>query len=199
MAEMSNQINTRLQALTGELEPIRQAAERLVDQTAKVEIPVETILISHRPAIGTEAYVIVLYPGVSEEHIADYEQIQSGRLPASFVIPRAYRALLQALNGADLYQMSLYGLPVSMSGNPPLLNRSVRQPLDLATANFNWKSQYRPSESQFHFGSGPYSDAENIGYFLNPDRSIESRRAGGEVFGTWASMGIFAGSGNRPC
>jgi len=191
MAEMSNEINTRLRAFTEELEPIRQAAERLVDQTAKLEIPEGTILISHRPAIGTEAYAIVLHPGVPEERIAGYEEIQSGRHPASFGIPWAYRALLQVLNGADLFQMSLYGLPGSMSRGLPLLNRLVRQPLDLATANFNWKRQYKPCESQFHFGSGPYSNTENVGYFLNPDQSVEIRRAGGEIFGAWASMGIF--------
>ena len=188
---MFNQIDTRLQAVAGELEPIRQTAERLVDQTAKVETSVETILISHRPAIGTEAYAVVLYPGVSEDFIAGYEQIHSQRMPAKFTIPGAYRTFLNVLNGAELYQMFLYGLPVSMAKNPPLLNRSVRQPLDLATANIDWKNPYRPSESQFHFGSGPYSDNENIAYFLNPDRSIEARRAGGEVFGKWVTLGDF--------
>jgi hypothetical protein len=191
MTGMSNLIDARLQALAGELAPIRQTAERLVDQTAKVEASVETILISHRPAIGTEAYAIALYPGVPEELIADYEQIQSEHLPAKFTIPGAYRTLLQVLNGAEVYQMSLYGLPISMSRNPPLLNRSLRQPLDLATANIYWKTPYRPSESQFNFGSGPYSEDENLAYFLNPDRSIEARRTGGVVFGTWVSLEEF--------
>jgi len=188
---MFNEIGARLQALVGELEPIRQTAGRLVDQTAKVDPSIGTLLISHRPAIGTEAYAIVLYPGISEELIAGYENIHSARLPAKFEIPGEYRAFLRILNGADVYQMSLYGLPVSMSKIPPLLNRSVRQPLDLATANINWKNRYRPNESQFHFGSGPYSDNENIAYFLNPDKSVEARRVGGEVFTTWTSVRDF--------
>lgn len=183
-------IDARLQALTGELEPIRQTTERLVDQTAKVD-PLATLLISHRAAIGTQAYAIVLFAGVSDDLIADYEQLHVSRAPAKFAIPEAYRAILRALNGAHIYQMSLYGLPVSMSRDPPLLNRSVRQPLDLATANSHWKTPYAPNGSQFHFGSGPFSDDENLGYFLNPDGSIEARRVGGEGIGTWTSMTDF--------
>jgi len=113
-------------------------------------------LISHRPNIGTEAYACVIFPGISDETIARYEEVQrsSGR---SIEIPEAYRSVLRRLNGADIFRLSLYGLPPAMCQDPPLLKRSVRQPLDLGSANLHWRRKYTADPGRFHIGSGPYS------------------------------------------
>ena len=90
-----------------------------------------------------------------------------------------------------MFEIHLYGLPRSMSDAPPLLSRSVRQPLDLATANRNWSSAYKPGPTQFHIGSGPYSYEENLGYFLNEDGRVEALRKAGVSFGSWPTFGHF--------
>jgi len=78
-----------------------------------------------------------------------------------------------------------------MTNNPPILSRSVRQPLDLATANRNWFVAYKPKQSQFHIGSGPFTWEENLGYFLNENGSVDALRKGGDRFGSWPTLGRF--------
>jgi hypothetical protein len=182
---------TRLENLSGELLPIRQLAERLLDPTAQLDPDSGNLFLSHRPKIGPEAYAVVLFAAVTPEMIAAYAGLRSSGLRGKLTIPPTYLQILQVLNGTELYQLQLYGLPPSLCADPPLLNRSDRQPLDLGAANLTWSRLYRPTLSQFHFGSGPYSYEENLAYFLNQDDTVEARRIGGSLFGSWSSIAPF--------
>ncbi len=186
---MHEEIERRLSTLDGQFASIRDVARRFLDETAVVDPASGAALVSHRPKVAPQAFAVVLYAGVSTESITLYEGIPGRR--GAFHIPAVYKSLLALLNGAHLFEIDLYGVPLSMTYSPPLLNRSVRQPLDLATANFDWSRRYQPDPDQFHFGSGPYSYEENIGYFLNPDEGVEARRVGGERFGYWKSLATF--------
>ncbi|HEY1501965.1 MAG TPA: hypothetical protein VGF88_20490 [Acidobacteriaceae bacterium] len=188
---MSETIQERLDSLSGDLLPIRQLAERLLDPAAQLDPDSGNISLSHRPKLGPEAYALVLYPGITEHMILYYLNSRPGGLRGQLIFPPAYLRIMNVLNGAELYQLRLYGLPPSMCAPTPPRNRSARQPLDLGAANFNWSRQYRSSPSQFHFGSGPYSYEENLAYFLNADDTIEARRVGGSLFGTWPSFAPF--------
>ncbi|HEX4311767.1 MAG TPA: hypothetical protein VHZ25_17175 [Acidobacteriaceae bacterium] len=188
---MPEPIQERLESLSGDLLPIRQLAERLLDPAAQLDPDSGNISISQRPMLGPEAYAVVLYAGITEHRILYYLNSRPGGLRGQFIIPSTYLRILDVLNGAELYQLRLYGLPPSMCAATPPRHRSTRQPLDLGAANFNWSRQYRSSPSQFHFGSGPYSYEENLAYFLNADDTVEARRVGGSLFGTWPSFAPF--------
>ncbi len=188
---MPDSIQTRLQNLAGDLLPIRQLAERLLDSAARLDPSSDTVLIAPKPKIGPEAYAVVLYPGISESTVLAYLKTRSTGLRGDLILPPAWLQVLHVLNGAELYQLHLYGLPPSLCAPTPLLNRSTRQPLDLGAANATWSRQYRPSPSQFHFGASPYSYDENLAYFLNPDATVEARRVGGALFAAWPSIAQF--------
>jgi hypothetical protein len=99
--------------------------------------------------------------------------------------------VLLRLNGATVFRMNLFGLPPTMCQDPPLLDRSARQPLDLGAANSFWRKRYAPRSSQFHFGSSQYSHDENMGYFLNEDGTIDALIRGGRRLWSWASLEPF--------
>lgn len=147
-------------------------------------------LISRRPKIGTEAYACQLFLGITEDVLARYEEIHGSR-GHRFEIPAAYRTVLRRLNGASVFELNLYGLPPSMCQNPPLLDRATRQPLDLATANVQWAKKYAASPEYFHFGSGPHSAEEYLGYFLHTDGSVVALLRDGQQVSTWLSIQEF--------
>lgn len=188
---MQDAIEARLQNLPGELLPIRLLAERLLDPTALLDTSTGNIFLAHKPRLGPESFAFVLYAGITEEMIAAYLKARSAGLRGSLTIPPAFLRILPVLNGAELFQLQIYGLPPSLCAATPLRNRPTRQPLDLGAANQTWGRQYRLSSSQFHFGSGPYSYEENLAYFLNPDDSVEARRIGGSLFASWPSIAQF--------
>jgi hypothetical protein len=109
----------------------------------------------------------------------------------NLVLPESYRKVLRVLNGAWVYRLCLYGIPPSMCADSPLLNRSVRQPLDIGEANISWFTRYKPAPNQLHFGSSPFSPDENIGYFLNSGGGIKALRVGGAVLNSWGTMREF--------
>lgn len=178
-------ISEFLSALNAELVPVRSLAERLASADDTIEPASGAVVISRRPKIAPEAYACVLYPGVGSELIHRYEESQAVE------IPRIYRTLLGRLNGASLFQIDLFGIPMSMAQDPPLLNRSVRQPLDIGSANLDWRIQYRADLTKFHFGGGPYSPDENAGYFLDTNGAVEALIRGGERVGAWPSIQEF--------
>jgi hypothetical protein len=188
---MHEEMKAFLESLEGSLLPVRQTAERIFDEDSCVDPPSGALLISRRTSIAPEAFAFVLFPGIDAKLVAHYETVHGVRGTHEFSIPNAFRQVLKHLNGADLFQVSLFGVPRTMAGNPPLLSRSMRQPLDLATANQSWSAKYKPRSDQFHIGSGPYSSHESLGYFLSPDGAVEARRVGGECFATWQSIASF--------
>jgi len=178
-------------ALDRELSPIRVVAERLSDADSIIDPTAGAALLSRRPRIAPEAYACVIFPGVVREVAARYEALQHSTGNQNFEIPAIYRSVLLRLNGAWIFQLSLYGLPPSMCQTPPVLDRSARQPLDLGTANRQWRMRYSADQKHFHFGSGPYSPQENVAYFLEADGSVISLLPGGKRVSEWHSIEAF--------
>jgi hypothetical protein len=188
---MHEEIRKLLSPLDNELAPLRQMAESLIDQDSLIDPGTGAALVSRRTKIAPEAFACVIYPGMPHEVIARYEEIHSGGPNCSLTIPDAYKAILSRCNGAYVLKMNLYGLPPSMCNNPPLLSRSSRQPLDLATANKNWHREFAPDPAQFHFGGASYSWEENMAYFLNPDGEVEALRKGKLRVNLWPNFESF--------
>jgi hypothetical protein len=180
-----------LSGLDGPLNPIRETAEKLLASEPEPQEEHGAILISRRPKIAPQAFACVLFPGLSDTMIDRYVQLWNAhRSLQPFRLPDAYRQVLRSLNGAWVFDLSLFGIPPSMCADPPLLNRGARQPLDISSAE-SWSRSYKPGPAQFHFGGSPYTWDENLGYFLNEDGSVEARRKGGAVFGCWKGMREF--------
>lgn len=178
-----------LEALDGELAPIRHIAERFGDVT--IEAGTGAALISHRPAIGPEVYACVLFPGLPTSAILRYEEIRRSSHRDIIEIPEVYKSVLVRFNGAVFFGMDLFGIPLTMLNKPPLLDRSARQPRDLGMANSSWRKRYAPHPSQFQFGSAPYSKEENTAYFLNEDGTVEALLRGGRRMRGWSSLAAF--------
>jgi hypothetical protein len=51
--------------------------------------------------------------------------------------------------------------------------------------------EYRAQPEWFHFGGGPFSYYENVGYFLDAEGSIVALRKMGQMEGKWASFRTF--------
>ena len=182
---MSADAEEILDNLTGDLEPIRELVSRYDRARASSDPGSDVLLLSHRPKIGELAYAIEIFPGVSNDSIAAYEKIHK------FTVTDFYRDLLMKINGANLFDLSLYGIPPSMAKDPPLLDRSGRSPLDLATAQEFWISGFKVAPGAFCFGGAPYSYTENVGYFLLPQTFIQSVRKNGAVVGEWRAFKDF--------
>src|SRR5207302_956936 len=94
-------------------------------------------------------------------------------------------------NGAFCFGMSLAGVPASMLGSPPLLDRTRLQCHDLGMAATSWASEYRKLPARaFGFGGRHYSYRENVGYFVAGDRILCVRKSG-KVVGEWGGLADF--------
>jgi hypothetical protein len=187
---MAEAIEGVLAALEGDLSPIREAAMRQWAFNGTIDPKTGAVLLNHRPEVAPEAYALVLFVGLTPSDLARYEELAQTRRNFSIAIPSSYRQGLVKLNGAFLFEAALFGAPRSMHKDPPLLDRSSRQPLDLAEANKHWRTKYKTDPSLFHFGSGPHSDTENVGYFMGGE-GIETYLPGGKRVGTWPSLREF--------
>ena len=141
----------------------------------------DTLEIGHMPWIGPEAYAFRLFPPAKKAWIERFRQ-RVGR-----PIPAGYADFLRIVNGCEACGLSLFGLPPSLQREPPLLDRSRPQPLDLDAANRDWAREYKESGTAFHFGGRPWSHDENIGYFW-VDTRIRAIRPRGEVVGEWPDL-----------
>jgi hypothetical protein len=188
---MKEQLVQFLARLEGSLRPICNAVEQLLSVDTETTEENDAFLISRRPKIAPQAYACVLYRGLSEVNIDRYLQKYVAAPMRSSVLTDSYREVLRVLNGADVYQLSLFGVPPSMCADPPLPNRRVRQPLDIGEANTSWFTRYMPAPNHLHFGSGPFSPNENLGYFLSVDGSVKSLHVGGTIFNAWGTMREF--------
>ncbi len=171
--------------LIDELSPIRDVAMRLIGADPKYILSNGVMSISKRPKIGTEAYALNLFEGVSHDDISKYERIHG------LEINPCYRKILLSLSGAFLFQISLFGIPPSMNQFPPRLDRSSPQPHDLATANRIWNFEFKDVDHLFHFGGGPWSHHENVGYFLDAEGKISAVLKDGTVIKSWDKFGEF--------
>ena len=184
-------IQSALKPLHKALTPIRLVAERLVDAESLFDPRTGVALLSRRPKIAPEAYACVLFSGVGPKAITRYEKLQRSIGNQLFEIPAIYRSVLLRLNGASLFDLSLCGLPPSMCQDPPLLDRSARQPLDLGTANQYWRTQYSKDKSLFHFGGAPHTFEENVAYFLQPNGRVVALLPREKHVADWPSIEEF--------
>jgi len=178
-----NEIIQRINSLSRKFTPLKNAALRYVDQASKIDRH-GTLLLGHRPWVAPENYMLFLYPGI------DPEALERCCNQLEIEVPSLYAEFLSEINGAFLFGMSLFGIPKSMMGNPPMLNRSSLQCHCLSFAVTDWVRQYRLPFEAFHFGSRHYSSSENVGYFLN-DSLIYCIRKNGEIIGQWRDLTSF--------
>lgn len=169
---MRDEIQERIERLPKALAPIRELALRHLSAGYAIDPKSDALLIDHRPNLGSEAYVIVLYPGISDSELDRYCASQA-RIDRPIEIPDDYRAILSHLNGAQILQADLFGVPKSMLDDPPLLDRSSRQPFDLGFSSKDLQDSHK-AKSGFYFGAGPYSYMENLGYLHNHNGRIET-------------------------
>ena len=171
--------------LDGELSPIATICQQLIADGENSEEFSNHKSIGNRSKIDSGAYAVTLYAPVSQAEISHYEDLHG------ISVPQSYQELLVRLNGARIFGFSLYGLPPSMTQDPPLLDRSRAQPLDLATANLYWRHEFSQSQDEFHIGGSHLSLEENVGYFVSEDGSISSYRKGSEHVRTWEGLRAF--------
>lgn len=175
-------IDIFIATLSGELEPIYELVFRL--GFVGSEVKGDAVALSHRPNVAPQAYALTLYTPLPSQSVLQYQGLHGNISPH-------YLPILRKLNGLHAFQFSLFGMPRSMASDPPLLNRSTLQPFDVGTANQFWKKEYAVPDDWFHFGGGPYSSSENIGYFFEPSGTIRASRKNGEDVGSWNSFRQF--------
>jgi hypothetical protein len=177
-------IAQRLDALPDFLAPLKEAAvcylkyPSVAGKDGKIEI-------GHRPWVAELNYMLTLYPGIDPDALNRYCQRFEIR------VPKLYSEFLQAVNGGFFFGMSLCGIPLSMLGHPPLLDRGILQCHDLATAATKWIKEYRLPAGFFHFGGRHFSFRENVGYFFDGDKQIVSVRGKKQIIGDWTSFADF--------
>ena len=188
---MDSLIEQFVQRLDGDLSPLKTFVQQFSLFDANLDPLTGALRLSHRPAIGTEAYACILYPCVDLDVIEQYEAIHRARTSRYVDIPPFYKEVLRRLNGAFIFETALFGVPSSMVQNPPRLDRSTQHPLDVGTANEDWYLEYGVDHSRFFFASGSHSHTENVGYFLTPDNHIEGYLRGGKEIAQWETLGTF--------
>jgi len=180
-----------LRRLDGDLSPLKTGVQWFSSSDANFDPLTGALRLSHRPAIGTDAYACILYPRVDLNVIERYEGIHRARTSRYVDIPPFYKGVLGRLNGAFFFETALFGVPSSMAQNPPRLDRSAQHPLDVGTANEDWRLEYEVDDSRFFFASGSHSHTENVGYFLTPDNHVEGYLRGGNEIAQWKTLGAF--------
>jgi hypothetical protein len=174
----------RLDALPADLAPLADAARALLDQPSGPSAD-GVLRLGHRPWVAPENYALTLYPGLPADALARY----AARFGLD--VPSMYAGFLAAVNGAFCYGMALAGVPGSMLGTPPLLDRRSLRCHDLGSSAMFWASDYRKLPAgAFGFGHRHYSSRENLGYFLVHDRILGIRK-GGKVVGEWGGLADF--------
>lgn len=165
------------------LNPLKARARKLI--TPEATSQGGAVSLSPVRWYGYQACLSYLYAPAKRDWIAGFE----GRFGAA--IPGFYREFLLATNGADILDLRLYGLAPSLQGNPPLLDRSRVQPLDLGSANSTWKAGFLFSGGKFHFGVRPHR-RKFAGFFWNPAKDrIETRSRFGFRLGQWSRFEDF--------
>jgi hypothetical protein len=144
------------------LGPIARVAGNIAETGAWLEKDSGAFLAGYRPDIGSHAYDIVIYPPQTRSLLDTYQQING------FPLPETVIEMLSYVNGCTILGLSIYGAPTSMAKNPPMLNRSLRVPLDISSGR-HWRIGYvNPHKNEVLFASKNVGDDGQIGYFVNP-------------------------------
>jgi hypothetical protein len=177
-------IAERLDTLPDFLAPLKDAAARYAGYPSV--IGKDGVLdIGHRPWVAELNYMLMIYPGIDTNALHRY--CQQFRIH----VPEMYAEFLQAVNGVFFFGMSLCGVPRSMLGNVPLLDRRILQCHDLATAATLWIDEYSVPAGFFHFGGRHFSFRANVGYFFDGEKRIVCVRGQKKVIGEWTSFSDF--------
>lgn len=181
---MVDGITARLDSLPADLEPLAVAARSLLDQPGGPSAN-GVLQLGHRPWVAPENYAITLYPGLPADSLSRYSK------RFGLEVPSMYAEFLAAVNGAFCFGMALAGVPASMLGSPPLLNRMILQCHDLSSSVGLWAYEYRKLPAgAFGFGHRHWSRRENVGYFLVEGRILSIRKSG-KVVGEWSKLPDF--------
>jgi len=172
----------RLDDLPPELLPVRQAAARYLDFRCSIGTKGnEWAAIAHSPWLGVLSHAIRIYPAIKATALAKYEKLSGIKIPA------IWRPVLLSVNGLEAFGLNLFGIPASMLNDPPLLNRSIIQCLDISLAQA-WKYEYKVDPSYFHVGARDYSYDELVGYFITGKGTILGVRQNGKRVGEWPRL-----------
>jgi hypothetical protein len=137
--------------------------------------------IGHRPWVAPLNYMFVLYPEIKRTNLAKYcRRFQ-------ILVPEQYVDFLRALNGAFCFGMHFCGVPLSMLGDPPLLDRTILQCHDLVTVGDYWQVP----RNFFRFGGRHWSYKENVAYFFDGNKRIVSIRGRNSAVNEWTSFAKF--------
>lgn len=177
---VQQQIIDRLAALPAGLNALREHAVRFTRYCSSISID-ETLQIAHQPWVAPEAYAIRLFAPAKKAWLSRFSE-RIGQ-----PIPKPYQEFLLSVNGCSIHDIDLFGLPPSMQGRTPVLDRSRAQPLDLGSANLQWKGGYAVDPGEFHFGGRAWTEDENIGYFWSAGH-LRALRQTGEVVGAWPDL-----------
>src|SRR6516164_7555446 len=147
----STQILKRLDAYPDFLSPLTEATRRYVKYPSTLGKD-GVMNIGHRPWVAPLNYMFVLYPEIKRTNLAKYcRRFQ-------ILVPEQYVDFLRALNGAFCFGMHFCGVPLSMLGDPPLLDRTILQCHDLVTVGDYWQVP----RNFFRFGGRHWSYKENV-------------------------------------
>src|SRR5258708_31434221 len=113
-------IAQRLNAFPEFLAPLKEAVSRYLRYPSGVAKD-GGMNIGHRLWVAELNYMFMLYPGINHEALDRYSR------RFEILVPEMYAEFLRAMNGAFCFGMSLCGVPPSMLGNPPLLDRTILQ------------------------------------------------------------------------
>jgi hypothetical protein len=174
-------IKEYVDSLPPELSALRDLALRYLPYCSSIDTDGK-IQIAHRPWVAPLNYSITLFPPAKKTWIKKFK---------GWHIPDSYRDLLLATNALFAFGLSLYGLTPSLQGNPPLLDRSRLQCLDIGLANQDWIFEYEVDRALLYFGGKEYSFTENSGYFMSSDGQVQAIRKSGKVLGRWDSLAQF--------
>lgn len=185
-----NPIQTRiLEHVSGfgeELAPLADACRNYARFCCSIDVEASWN-IAHRPWIASLNYLITLYAPAKKSWFAKYKQMHN------VAIPLVIQNVLMQSNGFYAFGLSFFGMPPAMLNDPPRLDRSKRNCHDIAAANKDagWKTEYSVDQSLFYFASRQYTEAENVGYFLDKDNAILGFKESGEQIGTWSNIRLF--------
>jgi hypothetical protein len=177
-------ISQKLDALPDFLAPLKEAASRYLKYPSVLGKD-DVMDIGHRPWVAELNFMLKLYPGIDPDALSRYCRRFEIQVPAIYV------DFLRAVNGGFFFGMNLCGVPLSMLGTPPLLDRRILQCHDLAAAATRWIGDYSVPAGFFHFGGRHFSFRENVGYFLEGENRIVSVRGKKKIIGEWTSFSDF--------
>lgn len=177
-------IRAHLDEFPSEFAPLSEMARKYLRYCSAVD-PDGALLIAHMPWMAYLAYAFRLFPPAKRGWFRKYAKT------CHLDIPSPYRPLLSTVNGCFAFGFALFGMSPSMLKNPPSLDRSKLQCLDIATANEHWKHGYASARDGFHFGGRTYSYTEDVGYFLYGKSHIVALLKDGRRTGEWDDFTSF--------